>query len=201
MFQSVVSWVSGLSGPVIYAVVAGLVFCEDALFFGFVLPGETAVVLGGALAAQHKVSVVPLAAIVVLAAIAGDFVGYQIGRHAGQPILETRPLRRHHDRVDAARDLIRRRGGVAVFVGRFVAFFRAIMPALAGVSAMPSRVFLLYNAAGGLVWGVSFTLLGYFAGHAYARIEHVAGRISAIVIAAVVVLAVVIWRLRGHPQS
>ncbi|TYC16155.1 DedA family protein [Actinomadura syzygii] len=192
------SWVSGLSGPVIYAVVAGLVFCEDALFFGFVLPGETAVVLGGALAAQQKVSVVPLAAIVVLAAISGDFVGYQIGRHAGQPILETRPLRRHHDRVDGARDLIRRRGGVAVFVGRFVAFFRAIMPALAGVSAMPSRVFLLYNAAGGLVWGVSFTLLGYFAGHAYARIEHVAGRISAIVIAGVVVLAVVIWRLRDH---
>ncbi|WP_218010520.1 DedA family protein [Actinomadura chibensis] len=192
------SWVAGLSGPVVYAVVAGLVFCEDALFFGFVLPGETAVVLGGALAAQQKVSVVWLAAVVVLAAVAGDFAGYQIGRHAGRPILDSRPLRRHRDRVDGARDLIRRRGGVAVFVGRFVAFFRAIMPALAGVSAMPARVFLLYNAAGGLVWGVGFTLLGYFAGHAYARIEHVAGRVGAIVIAAVVVVGVVVWRLRDH---
>ena len=198
LFASVVSWVAGLSGPVVYGVVGGLVFCEDALFFGFVLPGETAVVLGGALAAQQKVSVVWLAVIVVLAAIAGDFVGYQIGRHAGQPILDSRPLRRHRDRVDGARDLIRRRGGAAVFAGRFIAFFRAIMPALAGVSGMPGRVFLLYNAAGGLVWGVTFTLLGYFAGHAYARVEHVAGRITAIVIVAAVVLAVVVWRLRDH---
>ncbi|MEV3922798.1 DedA family protein [Actinomadura coerulea] len=162
------------------------------------LPGETAVVLGGALAAQQKVSVVWLAVIVVLAAIAGDFVGYQIGRHVGQPILDGRPLRRHRDRVDGARGLIRRRGGVAVFAGRFVAFFRAIMPALAGASGMPSRVFLVYNAAGGLVWGVGFTLLGYFAGHAYAGVEHVAGRVTATVIVGVVVLAVVIWRLRGH---
>ncbi len=100
--------------------------------------------------------------------------------------------------MDGARDLIRRRGGAAVFAGRFVAFFRAIMPALAGASGMPGRVFLVYKATGGLVWGVSFTLLGYFAGHAYARVERVAGRVTATVIVGVVVLAVVIWRLRGH---
>ncbi|MEU5993149.1 DedA family protein [Spirillospora sp. NPDC047418] len=205
MFDSVTSWLSGLSGPVVYGVVGGLVFCEDALFFGFVLPGEAAVVLGGVLAGQDRVSIAWLCAVVVLAAIVGDFVGYLIGRRAGPAILDSRPLRPHRDRVDKARDLIRRRGGVAVFLGRFIAFFRAIMPALAGMSRMPRHVFLLFNAAGGLLWGVGFALLGYFAGNAYSRIEHDAGRAAAIVIACVAVLAVIIWRIRRrrtqHPRD
>lgn len=196
VFDSVTSWLGNLSGPVVYGVVGGLVFCEDALFFGFVLPGETAVVLGGVLAGQGRVSIVWLCATVVVAAIVGDFVGYMIGRRAGPAILGSRPLRRHRDRVDKARDLIRRRGGVAVFLGRFIAFFRAIMPALAGLSHMPHHVFLLFNAAGGLVWGVGFALLGYFAGNAYGRIEHEAGQAVAIAVAAAVVVAVVVWRMR-----
>jgi membrane protein DedA with SNARE-associated domain len=196
VFDSVTSWLGGLSGPVVYGVVGGLVFCEDALFFGFVLPGETAVVLSGVLAGQHRISIVWLCVTVVLAAIVGDFVGYLIGRWAGPAILDSRPLRPHRDRVDKARDLVRRRGGVAVFLGRFIAFFRAIMPALAGLSRMPRHVFLLFNAAGGLVWGVSYSLLGYFAGNAYTRIEHDAGRVVAIAVVAAAVLAVIIWRLR-----
>ncbi|GAA1776633.1 DedA family protein [Actinomadura chokoriensis] len=196
MFDSVTSWLGGLSGPVVYGVVGGVVFCEDALFFGFVLPGETAVVLGGVLAGQGRVSIAWLCAVVVLAAVAGDFVGYLIGRRAGPAILDARPLRPHRDRVDKARDLIRRRGGAAVFLGRFIAFFRAIMPALAGMSRMPRHVFLLFNAAGGLLWGVGFALLGYFAGNAYSRIEHDAGRAAAIAVACAAVLALVVWRVR-----
>ncbi len=196
VLDSVTSWLGGLSGPVVYGVVGGLVFCEDALFFGFVLPGETAVVLGGVIAGQHRVSIVWLCVVVVVAAIVGDFVGYMIGRRVGPAILDTRMLRPHRDRVDKARDLIQRRGGVAVFLGRFIAFFRAVMPALAGMSRMPRHVFLLYNAAGGLLWGVGFTLLGYFAGSAYSRIEHVAGRVVAIVVACVVVVGVIVWRVR-----
>ncbi|MFB4306499.1 DedA family protein [Actinomadura sp. GTD37] len=196
MFDSITSWLGGLSGPVVYGVVGGLVFCEDALFFGFVLPGETVVVLAGALAGQQKISIVWLCATVVAAAAAGDFVGYLIGRRAGPAILDSRVLRPHRDHVDKARELIRRRGGAAVFLGRFIAFFRAIMPALAGMSRMPRHVFLPFNVAGGVVWGIGFTLLGYFGGHAYSRIEHVAGRAVAIAVACVVVVALVIWRVR-----
>ncbi|GAA1894688.1 DedA family protein [Actinomadura bangladeshensis] len=87
----------------------------------------------------------------------------------------------------------------------FIAFFRAIMPALAGMSRMPRHVFLLFNAAGGLVWGVGFTMLGYFAGNAYSRIEHVAGQAVAIAVACAVVLALVVWRVRRrraqHPRN
>lgn len=196
--STITDWLSRSSGAAVYALVFALVFCEDALFFGFVLPGETAAVLGGVLAGQDKVSVYWLAALVVLAAVAGDSVGYEIGRRYGTRILDTRALRGHRGRIDRARGLIRRRGPAAVFLGRFIAFFRALMPALAGISKMPYRVFLLFNALGGLVWGVGFVLLGYFAGAAYQQVQKTAGTVVAVVVAVVVVAAVVGWQVRRH---
>lgn len=201
--HGITDWLSHSSGWVVYAVVAALVFCEDALFFGFVLPGETAVVLGGVLAGQGRVSLFWLIVVVVCAAVAGDSVGFEVGRRFGPRILDARPLRRHHERIDHARELIRRRGPAAVFLGRFIAFFRALMPALAGISHMRYRTFLLFNALGGLVWGVGFTLLGYFAGSAYQRVEQTAGTAVALTVAAVVVVALVVWHLRrrrGHGE-
>jgi membrane protein DedA with SNARE-associated domain len=199
--DSITDWLSRSSGAAVYAVVAALVFCEDALFFGFVLPGETAAVLGGVIANQGRVSVYWLTAVVVLAAIAGDSVGYEVGRRFGPRILETRTLRAHHERIDQARDFIRRRGPVAVFLGRFIAFFRAMMPALAGISRMPYPTFLLFNALGGLIWGVGFTLLGYFAGSAYKQVERTAGTAVALVVAGVVVAALVVWQIRRHRRN
>ncbi|WP_069461811.1 DedA family protein, partial [Actinacidiphila rubida] len=146
--HSITNWLQHASPPMVYAVVGALVFCEDALFFGFVLPGETAVVLGGVVASQGHVSVYWLCLVVVVAAVLGDTVGYEVGARLGPRILETRFLRNHRERISSAQDLIRRRGPVAVFLGRFIAFFRALMPALAGMSRMPYRTFLAFNAAG-----------------------------------------------------
>jgi membrane-associated protein len=70
------------------------------------------------------------------------------------------------------------------------------MPALVGASHMRYRTFLLFNALGGLVWGVGFTLLGYFAGSAYTRVEHTVGRALALTLAAVVIAVLVVWHLR-----
>ena len=80
-------------------------------------------------------------------------------------------LRSRRERLDRARDFLARRGGTAVFLGRFVAFFRAVMPALAGTAGMRYPKFLAFNAAGGIVWGVGFVLLGYLAGNSYAAVE------------------------------
>jgi membrane protein DedA with SNARE-associated domain len=142
-----------LNGLLVYIVVAALVFAEDALFVGFILPGETAAVLGGVIASQGRVQLWLMIVLVVAAAIVGDTVGYEIGRHVGPRILNLRVLDRHRRRLDDAQEFLRRRGGWAVFFGRFVAFFRAVMPALAGASLMPYRRFLAFNASGGLVWG------------------------------------------------
>jgi membrane protein DedA with SNARE-associated domain len=189
---------SVLTAPpaLVYLVVIALVFAEDAVFVGFVVPGETAAVLGGVAAARGSVSVTWMMVGVVLAAIVGDSVGYEVGRYAGPRMLRARMLDRHRDRIEAARTLLARRGSVAVFLGRSVAFFRAVMPALAGMALMPYRRFLVANAAGGIVWGVATVLLGFLAGNSYERVEKAFGRGAAIAIAAVVLLAIGAWVLR-----
>ncbi|MEV7423337.1 MULTISPECIES: DedA family protein [unclassified Streptomyces] len=199
--NTITNWLNGLSGPLIYAVVGALVFCEDALFIGFVLPGETAAILGGVLAGQGKVSLWWLTAVVVLAAVLGDSTGYALARHFGDRVLTTRTLRRRQERTDRARVMIRERGAVAVFLARFVAFLRALMPALAGLSDMAYRRFFLFNALGGLSWGISCTVLGYFAGAAFTRIESRVGVIAAAAAVAVVVVALTVWGLRRRRRE
>ena len=179
-----------------YVIVACLVFAEDALFVGFVLPGETAAVLGGVVASRGHVQLLLMMLLVVLAAVIGDSVGYEVGKHFGPRILNLRILRKKGKKLDAAREFLRRRGGSAVFLGRFVAFFRAVMPALAGTSMMPYPKFLSFNAAGGLVWGVGFVLLGFLAGNSYEAVAKVAGRDLAAVVAVIVVVLIVVWRVR-----
>ena len=187
-----------LNAVFVYLVVGGLVFAEDALFFGFVIPGETAAVLGGVDASRGHVALAAMMAVVVVAAIIGDSVGYQVGRSLGPKLLDSRPLRSHSGRLADAQDFLKRRGGSAVFLGRFVAFFRAVMPALAGSAHMPYRRFLAFNAAGGVVWGAGFVLVGYLAGNSYKTLEQYVGRGSAVAVAAVVLVAVVVWRIRRH---
>lgn len=197
--QSVTHWLQGLSGPVVYAVVGLLVFAEDALFVGFVLPGETAAVLGGTIAAAHHgVSLPVVMLVVVVAAILGDAVGYGVGRWFGPRLLRTRPALRHEAKIERARGFIRDKGPAAVFFGRFVSFFRALVPTLSGVSQMPYGRFALFNAAGGTVWGVGYVLLGFAAGAAYARVEHLVGTVAAVVVGVLVAVAVGVWLVRRH---
>jgi membrane protein DedA with SNARE-associated domain len=179
--------------------VAGLVvFCEDALFVGFVLPGETVALLAGVAAKLGHVSLTGVLVVVVVAAVLGDSVGYEIGRHLGVRVLEVRLLARRRKRIDDAREFLARRGGSAVFLGRWIAFFRAVMPFLAGTARMRYLRFLAWNAAGGLAWGVAVVLLGYAAGASYAQVEKVVGRDAAAVVAVLVAVAVVVWRVRRH---
>jgi membrane protein DedA with SNARE-associated domain len=179
----------------------GIVFAEDALFVGFVLPGETAAILAGVAASLGHAPVALVLVVVVAAAITGDTVGYEVGRHFGTRILASGRLDSHRDRLDRARELLVRRGGAAVFLGRWTAFFRAVMPALAGTARMPYPRFLAFNAAGGLLWGIVVVLVGYLAGRSYAKVEHVFGWGAAAAVALVVLVAVVVWQVRKHRSS
>jgi membrane-associated protein len=187
--------------PVVLAVVGTLVFVEDALFVGFVVPGETVAVLGGVAANLGHVSVWAVLAVVVTMAIVGDSVGFEVGRRFGPRVLAARPLQRHRSRLDDAQDFLARRGGSAVFLARWIAFFRAVMPALAGSTDMRYRTFFLFNALGGLVWGTVVVMAGYLAGASYAAVETALGRGGAIVVGAVVLVAAVVWRVRRHRSA
>ena len=181
------------------AIVGLLVFAEDAVFVGFVIPGETAAVLAGVGAGTGHVPMVAAVLVVVAAAIIGDSVGYEVGKKFLGPALQKlRFLDKHRGRIDQAQDFLRRRGGAAVFLGRFTAFFRAMMPALAGASEMHYRKFLAWNALGGVVWGTLYVSLGYLAGESYHHIEKVVGRGVAIGLAVIVVAALVVWRVRSE---
>jgi membrane protein DedA with SNARE-associated domain len=179
-------------------VVGLVVFAEDAIFVGFVIPGETVAILGGVAASLGHVPFAAVLVVVVVAAILGDSVGFEVGRHLGGRVLRLRAFDRHRERIGTAQDFLGRRGGVAVFLGRWTAFFRAVMPALAGMSRMHYPTFLSWNAAGGIAWGATVVTLGFVAGRSYAKVESYLGKGAAIVVAALVVVAVVVWQVRRH---
>lgn len=196
MLTGVLDAIQSVPPLLAYGIIALLVFGEAAFFVGFVLPGETAVLLGGFLASQGHLSIVTLAVLVVVSAVLGDTVGYEVGKHVGPRVLRLGPIQKHQGRVEQAQDMLRRRGGPAVFLARWTAFFRAVMPGIAGLSRMRYRVFLVWNALGGLAWGITFSLVGYFAGASYERVASAIGKSSAVVVALVVVAGVVVWRVR-----
>lgn len=191
VLTSVVDSILGLHGLPAYGLVGGLAFAEAALFVGFVLPGETAVLLGGVLAYQHQVSLPIIATVAVLAAITGDSVGYEVGRRFGTRLLASRLFARRRKGLEKGQQTLRDNGGKAVFLARFTAFLRAVMPGLAGTAGMPYPRFLAFNAAGGLVWGLGFTLLGYVAGASYQKVAQVAGWASEAILALIVVAVIV----------
>ena len=194
--SAVLDNILGAPGWIVYVVVGLIVFAEDALFVGFVIPGETVAILGGVAASRGHASVLVVGIVVVTAAIVGDSVGYEIGKHWGTRLLDLRVFATHRQRLQDAQDFLARRGGLAVLLGRWVAFFRAVMPALAGTSKMPYRMFLPFNAAGGIVWGTVVVLVGYLAANSYAQVERAIGRDSALIALAVVLALVVVWRVR-----
>jgi membrane-associated protein len=181
--------------PWLFALLLFLAFAEAAFFLGFVIPGETALILGGALCAT---GVFPLAAFLpmaVVAAIAGDSVGYEVGRHFGPRIRVSRMGRRIGDkRWGTAQWFFAKHGGKAVFLGRAQALLRALVPALAGSSGMPYRTFLPWNALGALVWGGGVVLLGYAFANSLQRLE--AGLMYGGIAALVALVAGVVLMIR-----
>jgi membrane-associated protein len=196
MLQKVVDTLLSVPPWIALLIIAGLVFGEAALFFGFVLPGETAVVYGGVLAAAGKVSVVVVLLVVWVAAVVGDSVGFEVGRSLGPRLTRAPILRRHPERIGEAQQYLRRRGGRAVVMGRFTAFLRAVMPGLAGASAMPYRRFLVFNVTGGVLWGTACVLLGYFLAHSINRVTQYLGYTSGVIAAVIVVGLAWAWHRR-----
>jgi membrane-associated protein len=198
MVQKVVHVLLGVPPGLALLIIAALVFGEAALFFGFVLPGETAVVYGGVLAAAGKVSVFLVLAVVIVAAVVGDSIGFEVGRKLGPRLLRASLIRRHPDRMADAQAYLRKRGGRAVVMGRFTAFLRAVMPGLAGASRMEYPRFLAFNATGGVLWGSACVLLGYFAAHSISTVTHALGVTSGLLIVLIVAGVAWAWHRRSR---
>src|SRR4051794_3794590 len=195
--RTLVAGLLGLPGWLALLVVFALPALEASAFIGLVVPGELAVLLGGVLAFQHRISLVAVIVAAVAGAVVGDTVGYAVGRRFGPRLLAGRTGRlikgTHRERAER---FLRERGGVAVFLGRFTAALRALMPGIAGMAGMRYRTFAVWNIAGGAVWATGFVLIGLAAGNSWRVAERAAGRAGVVLAIAVVTVALVVLAAR-----
>jgi membrane-associated protein len=188
-------------GPWTYALVAALAFAETGAFIGLLAPGETAIVLGGVVAAKGQVSLPLMILIAWSAAAAGDLASFTFGRRLGRPFVQRRGPRFGvtAPRLERVEEFFDRHGAKAILVGRFVGLVRAVAPFLAGASGMRLRAFLPWSLLGTLAWTSSFTLIGYaFSnsfGAAAGALTH--GALAAAVLAAAVLGLREVRRARG----
>jgi len=138
-------------------------------------------------------------------AIAGDSVGYEIGRRFGPALQRSRLGRKvGAERWQRAEDYLDAKGGRAIFVGRFVGVLRALVPAVAGATRMPYRQFLAWNALGAAIWTPGMVLIGYAAGSSYRRVERYAGPAGLVLLGAAAAITAVVLAARWiarHPEQ
>jgi membrane protein DedA with SNARE-associated domain len=155
-------------------------------------------VLAAILASQGKLQIELVILIGVASAIVGDNLGYLLGRKLGREVLEV-PGPFQHRRVMVIRAgdrFFRKHGGKAVFLARWVALVRFAAAWLAGINRMPFRQFFFWNALGGITWGITFGLVGYYGGHAAARVLGKVGVVGAIILGVVLVGGLILLRVR-----
>jgi membrane protein DedA with SNARE-associated domain/membrane-associated phospholipid phosphatase len=161
-----------------YVLVSVLAFLETGAFVGLVFPGETAVIIAGAIAGQGETSIVITIALVWFSAWAGDSVSFYIGTRLGRDFI----LRHGHrvritpERFAQVEDYFSRHGGKTILVGRFLGLVRALAPFIAGSSGMRYRAFLPYSVLGTGLWAATFSLLGFVLAENIDLAEEIAGR-------------------------
>lgn len=149
---------------------------ESSVFLGFVFPGEIAVILGGVAAAAGRMPLPVMIVAAILGAVIGDSIGYAVGKRWGDRMLHGSigrlPVVRHEleKHLESAKAFVRKRGPHAVFIGRFTAALRVLVPGLSGMAELPYPTFLLFNVLGAVIWGTTFAILGYVAKNAWERV-------------------------------
>ena len=188
---------------VVVLVAALVALLEASAFVGLLVPGETVVLLAGAVTAGDGPPVVLVVAAVTVGSMVGDSLGYLLGRRVGSRLRRSRAGRWvGEERWAAADDAIAGAGGRTVALARFVGIAHAVTPAVAGMGAMPYRRFLLASAAGSSVWSTAYVVVGRVTGGSWQRLD---GRLRvAIPVAAaavVVVSLLALWRRARRPAG
>ncbi|WP_405999341.1 DedA family protein [Streptomyces sp. NBC_00829] len=182
-----------------------IVFAESGLLIGFFLPGDSLLFTTGLLVTTGKLDDLPLwavCALVVLAAVVGDQVGYLFGRKVG-PSLFKRPDSRlfKQENVEKAHDFFEKYGPKSLVLARFVPIVRTFTPIIAGVSRMNYRSFITYNIIGGALWGAGVTLIGAALGKVDFVHKHIELILILIVLISVVPIAIEFLRARSRSKK
>ena len=160
-----------------YAFVGLMAFLETGAFVGFVAPGEFTVILGGVIAGQGEISILPLIGIVWACALAGDSASFYIGRKFGRNLmLKHGPkLKITRERFEAVERYFDKHGGKTIVIGRYLGFVRPLAPFIAGTS-LPYGRFLPYSVIGTGLWTTTFCVLGYVFWRSFDRVKEIAGQ-------------------------
>ncbi|HEX7289585.1 MAG TPA: VTT domain-containing protein [Conexibacter sp.] len=182
-----------------YVLVGVLCFLESGAFLGLVIPGETAIVVGGFVAGQGEIDVIVLIAIVWTTAVAGDLVSFALGRRLGRDFLVRHGPRFQitEERIQQVERFYDRHGGKAVFLGRWVGLVRAVSPFLAASSGMSLRRFLPYDVLAAGAMGTLFCLIGYVFWHSLDKVLEIARKglfaLGTTIVVVVALIAAVRW--------
>jgi len=162
--QGLLEDISNTLGAWTYLLVGFFAFAETGAFVGLVVPGETVMLLGGAVAGQGAIDVYLLIAIAWFAAWLGDTTSFFLGRRLGREfVLRHGPrVGISHERFEKVEDYFSRHGGKTIFIGRFISLVRAFAPFIAGSSGMRYRAFVPYSILGTGLWASAHILVGYF---------------------------------------
>lgn len=178
MHASLIPWLDpetiiAAAGPWALVVVCAIIFSETGLLIGFLLPGDTLLVISGLLSHElpgsphgvFGISVWWVALLIGIAAFLGGEVGYYIGHKAGPAIFERKESGLFSVKnVERTNAFFERFGGLTIILARFVPIVRTFAPVAAGVGHMPKGKYTLYNLIGAVLWGFGLTMFGYAIG-------------------------------------
>ncbi len=163
----------GEYGSIVYLLLFAIIFCETGLVVLPFLPGDSLIFAAGTFAGVGDLNLFILLFLIIFAAILGDTINYEIGKHFGRKLLNNKRFtiikKENLDKADA---LIAKYGAGAVFIARFMPIIRTIVPFVVGMGRLDYRKFILFNALGGIIWVSLFLCLGYFFGNIPVVADH-----------------------------
>ena len=184
-------------GNWIYAILFAIVFCETGLVVLPFLPGDSMLFAAGTIAAVGDMNIFVLIGLLIVAAILGDFVNFEIGKHFGQKLFSnpnSKIFKQSY--LQKTHDYYERYGGRTIIIARFIPIVRTFAPFVGGMGNMNYAQFARYNIVGAVLWVVSFTTLGYFFGQLPFVKEHFSWIMIAIIVFSVVPMVIEIIRHR-----
>lgn len=183
-------------GNLYYLLMGLIAFGESLVAVGLLLPGSTLCVFAGFLALHGKGDILLLVSVAALGAFAGDLLSYLLGARFSAPMLQSRILAKRLNLVRRAELFFADHGGKSVFFGRFFGPVRGFIPFVAGGAGMRPGAFVGYAVISALLWGMAYPGIGYLAGVSWQNVQKWSGRFSLVILAALILTALWIWRRR-----